>query len=168
MEISLIQPSLADVGTILNWYGNPEVAEYFRRYPPIQDWSRPDQLLVGLGWSYLILDPEKKPIGLIQLLNNDPAAKTIEVGLLIDKEDCADRKEASKDAYYKIMSYIFDYLDYNKAYMKILTHRTKLRQRLESGGWRVEAHFRKSCRFKNELHDEYVLALFKTDYKRST
>lgn len=148
---------------LLDWYENPKLAEYFRRYPPAMDWGRADLIAQYLKGAYFIYE-DGKAVGLVQLGHDDPIARTVEIAMVIDPSTCSDRFRASRVAYTEICNYIFDYMNYEKAYMKVLTTRTKLRDRLQADGWSVEGTLRQSCPFQGERCDEWVMGLLKNDY----
>ena len=150
---------------LISWHANPELKEYFRRYPPVMDWGRADLIVQYLKGAYFIYE-DGKAVGLVQLGHEDPIAKTAEIAMVIDTRTCSDRYKASRIAYTEICNYLFDYLDYAKAYMKVLTTRSKLKIRLEADGWVVEGTLKQSCRFNNERCDEWLFGLLKTDYLR--
>jgi len=147
---------------VLLWAEKPELREYFRRSPPIMDWAT--TVDKAMGWCYVIYE-DLKPVGIVQLLNQESQARSIETAVMVDKDLCSDRKLVSLQIYKQIAQYIFFYMDYNKMYMKILAHREKLASRLKSGNWIVEARLRRSCKFEGQLVDELVLGLLKEDYK---
>jgi len=149
---------------VIQWAETPELSEYFRRAAPVMDWAT--NIPQAMGLCYIIYE-DTKPVGLIQLLSNDNRARSIEVAMLIDKASCTDRRVVSKEAYKQIAQYVFYYLDYNKIYMKILSHRDKLTRRLEAAGWQVEGHLRHSCFYKGQLVDETILGLFRADYEQA-
>lgn len=161
--IELKTPSIQDTELVLSWANKDALAEYFRRYPPTMDWGQPEQVQTALGWGYTIWE-EGQAVGLIQVLNPDMQAKTVEVAMMVDRDRGKNRYLVSQVAYRQIADYLFNYLGYRKLYMKTLTHRKGLKKRLERGGWRLEAELRESCLFKGEYVNEWVLGLMKQDY----
>lgn len=144
------------------WATKSELREYFRNYPPLHEWNRPDLVLARLDWSYGIYEDEKL-VGSVQLFQSNPVAKTIELGMIIDNEVCTDRKAVAYEANLLITDYIFQVLGYRKIYMRVLCHRTSLLERLKKFGYVIEGTFKESAKHDGVLKDEYYLALFKKD-----
>jgi RimJ/RimL family protein N-acetyltransferase len=163
-EIFLQAPQLSDVEQVQRWFKEPELKEYFRRYPPLEQWRLPEQTLQGLG-SALTIWEGSKLVGLCQSVNEDFTAKSVEIGLMIDKTKASDRWDVSQEAYRQLCEYLFNGLGYNKLYMKVLPHRDKLIKRLSDAGWRVEGILRQGCKFQGKLADECLLGFLKQDFE---
>lgn len=162
-EVYLQSVTFEDVEQVQAWYKDPELQEYFRRYPPLEEWRLPEQTLQGLGAGFAIFEGAQL-VGLCQTVNYDPSAKSVEVGLLVDTKKASNREAVSREAYTQLAEYLLNGLGYRKLYMKVLTHRTKLVKRLASGCWKVEGELRDSCTFKGKLLNEYLLGLLKKDF----
>lgn len=163
-NVTLRTPSLADVPIIHEWAEDSEVSEYFRRFPPLCEWRLPEQTLAGITPAFSICENDVL-VGLCQLVNHDSNAKSIEIGLMIDKKRCTNRKLNSASAYNQLSTYLFNHLRYNKLYMKVLTHRDKLVKRLQASGWAIEGLLRQSVYFKGEFQNEILLSVLKEDWK---
>ena len=163
-ETVLQTPTMADVEQIQKWYQDPELAEYFRRFPPLCEWRLPEQTLAGITPGLVIYEGSKL-VGLCQLVGYDASVQSTDIGLLVDNSLCTNRKEVSQQAYIQITDYLFGALDYTKLYMKVLPHRTKLIARLQEGGWSIEGRLRDSVKFKGEFKDEILLGLLKKDWQ---
>lgn len=163
-EVFLQTPGFEDVETIQRWYKEPELREYFRRYPPLVEWRRPEQTLQGLGAAFCVYEGNTL-VGLCQIVNYDPSSKSVEVGMLVDKTKASNRHNVSFKAYKQLCDYLFNSQGYQKLAMRVLTHRTKLVKRLCDVGWRVEGELRKSTSLDGKPANEFYLGLLKEDYK---
>ena len=105
------------------------------------------------------LREEENVVGLAQLGSFDFPARAVEFSMLIDPKLSECRQETSAKAARQIVDYVFDYLNYNKIYCKLVVGRNTLRERLEKYGFRLEGTLRKSIQGK----DEWLLGLLKED-----
>jgi RimJ/RimL family protein N-acetyltransferase len=163
--VRLEQPSLENCSKVVEWAQDPKLSDYFRRYPPIQDWHQPEQIIAGLGVGYMVVEDDKV-VGLAQLLNNDARAGSVEMAMLVDKGACKEPEVVASKAYIMLCDYIFEYLNYQKIYMKVLESSKGLQKYLINGKFKQEGYFKRSCRYKGELVGEIMLSLFKEDYKQ--
>lgn len=142
------------------WAARPDLQDYFRAWPALLDWDRPDLITQRLEWAYAIYE-DSVLIGLIQLCYPNAKAKTIEYGLLIDNQTCSDRIAASWEAERLIREYVFNVLDYNKIYVRILENRKTLLSRLLYLGYCLEGTLKQSTKIGDTYHNELLLAKFK-------
>lgn len=152
--------------TILQWYGKPENSEFFRRCPPACDWMTLDGM-EKLFQTLWVVYEDGAAVGLAGLFNRDPYSRSVEVGLLIDKETVTDRDQAVRAIFHELCTYCFEYLNCHKVYIKIMPWRDKLAKRAETQGFTKECDLRDSCFFRGEYHSEMLYSCLKLEYKRT-
>jgi len=162
IDIQLKPVSQELVLQLPKWATRKDLQDYFRAWPAVLDWDRPDLIAQRLEWAYGIYENETL-IGLVQLCYPNAKAKTIEYGLLIDNQTCSDRIAASWRVEELIRDYIFNVLDYNKIYVRILESRKILLARLLELGYTQEGLLKQSTKIGTEYFNELLLAKFKED-----
>lgn len=151
---------------IILWRERADLAEFFRRMPPSMDISALDVLRSYFSKAYMICEENQEEgtsriVGLAVIDNIEERSKTCEWGILIDPTLCSYRKEVSRQAHHMLLDYIFDYMELNKAYCRILAHRTGAEERLKLLGFQREALLREHFRGQDEL----IVACLRRDYK---
>ena len=149
----------------ISWAFKEENADFFRRFPPIQDWCEDVKALQVFSQFYLIWD-EDKAIGLTGLVNNDPYGRNIEFCILLDQDYVIDRREAMCLTFDQMSDYVFNYMNYNKITCRILSYRKGLGEGLEIQGWECEGDLRQNIFYKGEWRDEKLFALLSSDWRK--
>jgi|GEM_PF-4917702 len=156
-----LKPVSTEVLTMLpSWAQKPPLRDYFRAWPPLQDWNSPTLLAQRLEWGYGIYE-NGTLVGLVQLCYPNQAARCIEYGMLIDDDLSHNRYETSLQVEQLISKYIFETLNYNKLYVRILKTRTNLLTRLLNLGYKIEGTLEQSARIDGQYVTELLLAKFK-------
>jgi RimJ/RimL family protein N-acetyltransferase len=156
---------ISDYSSIREWANDPELAEYFRRYPPTFVWDSPEILKQAFVGSFYICD-EDQVIGLISMLGVDQQNRNMEFGGLVDKKRCPKRARAFIEASRQLADYGFEYLQLNKIYCRILSTRKDLARLLAIHGFQKDGNLRQNIFYKGELRDELVFSLLRDDYRR--
>lgn len=160
MTIELKPPSADVVEALPKWALKEELSEYFRSWPPLQDWNRQDLIVQRLDWSYGIYE-DGVLVGLCQLYYPNVVSKVVEMGMLIDLDSTKNRHAASDEAHRQMIEYIFNKMEYQKVVMRVLDHRKKLIERLKVFGYRQEGHLLRSVKYLGKLSNEVLLAYYK-------
>lgn len=158
VELKPVSPEL--IVAIIEWAKKPRLRDYFRAWPPLQDWNNPTTITQRLEWGYGVYENEKL-VGLVQLCYPNQAARCIEYGMLIDDELSTNRYETSLEVDCLIAKYIFETLNYNKIYVRILESRKNLLNRLEKQGYELEGTLKCSARIDGQYVNELLLAKFR-------
>ena len=158
VELKTVNTELVDA--LPKWALKSELQEYFRSWPALQDWNRPDLVTQRLDWAYGIYE-DGLLVGMAQLYYPNHVAKTVELGMLIDTELTKDRYKVSDEAHLQIVDYVFKRLEFQKISMRILANRDKLSSRLQAFGYKVEGRLVRSVKLNGFLRDEILLALHK-------
>lgn len=157
MNVELKIAGLDLVEIIPTWATNPDLAEYFRNWPPMQDWNRPDLIASKLDGAYGVYE-DSKLVGMVHFYQANPAGRAIEYGGLIDASRCSNRKEVSDKLHLLVLDYVFNYLNYNRVAIRILDHREKLIKRYVDFGYQIEGILRESTRYNGEFRNEVLLS----------
>jgi RimJ/RimL family protein N-acetyltransferase len=160
MHIELKPPGPDLVEALPKWALKPELSEYFRSWPALQDWNRQDLIVQRLDWSYGIYE-DGVLVGICQLYYPNLVSKTVEMGMLIDLDATKNRYDASDEAHRQMINYVFDKMEYQKVMMRVLDHRTKLIERLKAFGYKQEGHLIRSVKYEGKLRNEILLACYK-------
>ena len=158
ISIRPITPELAEA--VIRWAQLPACSEFFRNWPPLQDWNRPDLAAVKIEWGYGVYEDERL-IGVIQLYFANRAAQTVEMGMCLGEKTEGDRSEILCEITRLMKQYLFEDQGFQKVSMRILTHRDQLQERLCELGFRVEGTLKRSCKLNGQLQDERLLSIFK-------
>lgn len=158
VELKTLSPELLTMLPL--WAQKPRLQDYFRSWPPLQDWNSPTILAQRLEWGYGIYENDVL-VGLVQLCYPNQAARCIEYGMLVDDELSYNRYETSLKAEQLISAYVFETLNYNKLYARILKTRKNLLTRLLDLGYKIEGTLEQSARIDGQYVTELLLAKFK-------
>jgi RimJ/RimL family protein N-acetyltransferase len=145
---------------IMKWREDPRMAEFFRRAPHSMDLCSLASIRAHFGTHYFVAE-EDKVCGLVTITNHDYYAKTVEWGILLDPDLCSYQKEVSRQAHHIVMDYIFNYIQMNKAYAKIMAHRSGALDRLKLLGFYQEAVLKEHFNGQDEL----LVACLRREYK---
>jgi RimJ/RimL family protein N-acetyltransferase len=162
MIISLKPVLIDNVEHIKRWASDPYYGEFFRRFPPLFAWDNDQAIVNTFSTSYFIRQDDEI-VGLCSLINIDNQAKAVEYGVLLEK----DSKETVKTLFEssnQLKEYMFNYLAFNKAYCKILSHRKDLVSLFELNGMKFEAELKQSCYWKGKYWDELLYYQLRSDY----
>lgn len=142
------------------WAVREDLKEYFRAWPALMEWNRPDLIAQRLDWAYGVYEGDTL-VGLVQFCYPNPVAGSIEYGILIDSERVQNRKGINLKVYALLEDYVFNRLKYNKIYVRVLEHRTELIQKMLSIGAHQEGRLLKSAKMNGEYCNEVIFAKFK-------
>lgn len=149
---------------IARWAEKDANAEFFRRMPPIQDWLTPDLIKQVYGTAWVIYEDDM-PVGLLTAFWHDQASRSVEYGILVDKEESNHKSSTATEIMHQALEYAFHYRNMHKVYVRLLEGREGLKAKLESLGFTTEATLRDSVYFKGEYRNEYYLSCLKLEYK---
>lgn len=158
VELKPVSPEL--ITAIIEWAKKPHLRDYFRAWPALQDWNSATTISQRLEWGYGIYENDVL-VGLVQLCYPNQAARCIEYGMLIDSNKSKNRYETSLEVERLISKYIFETLNYNKIYVRILESRKNLFQRLKNQGYELEGTLKCSARIDGQYVNELLLAKFR-------
>ncbi len=158
VQLRPVTQELIDI--LPQWAQREDLKEYFRAWPALADWNRPDLVAQKLDWAYGLYEDDTL-VGLVQFCYPNIVARTIEYGILVDSTRVKERKGLNLKAYALIEDYVFNRLGYNKIYVRVLEHRTELIQKMLSIGAHQEGRLLKSAKLNGEYCNEVIFAKFK-------
>lgn len=164
MHISLKPVTIENVELIRAWAADPYYGEFFRRFPPVFTWGE-DQAVISTFVNSYFIRQDDNIVGLCSLINVDNISKSVEYGVLLEKES----KETVKTLFEssdKLKDYVFNYLDFNKAYCTILKHRKDLISLFELNGMKFEAELKESCFWQGKFWDEVRYYQLKREFNK--
>lgn len=163
--IRLIPVSERHAQYLWGWSADPDMEEFFRRFPPTFTWGSAEMIPRVFQGSYMICDDET-PVGLVNLFNADAQHKKIEFGVMVDKKRFAKRSIAAVEALKQALDYVFEYSGFEKAYCLILDHRKDLIALLGKWGFKCDGRLRSNVLWRGKFHDELCFSLLKDEYRR--
>jgi len=151
---------------ILGWLDDPQYKEFFRRWPhPINRGSSKVSAL-RLGVVFLGIFKGGGLIGVVSMGDSDVTAKKIEFGLLIDFKVSPYRGTVAVEAVDKTMDYLFNHLNYHKAYCIFLEHRKECKALLAGNKLTYEGTLRDNIFWEGQYHNEVVYSMLKAEYNK--
>jgi RimJ/RimL family protein N-acetyltransferase len=162
MIISLKPITAEDLHLVRKWVIDPYYGEFFRRFPPMFVWDNDQTILNHFNTSYLVRQDDKV-VGLCSLINIDNQARAIEYGVLLEK-DSEETLKTLFESSDQLKEYVFNYLNFNKAYCRILSHRKDLVSLLQLNGLKFEAELKQSCYWQGRYWDELLYYQLRSDY----
>lgn len=157
-EVVLYPCTSNTVAKLISWGKRQDLAEFFRHFPPYYEWMKNVPLLEGIQANSLEIKSNHEVVGIVTLSHVNDQARSVAVSVLVDSPF---HKEIASQVYSLIQDYVFREKGYKRIEVKILDHRTKLKERLESIGFVLEGTLKSSCRLGMEWRDEFVLGLVK-------
>lgn len=162
MIISLQPVTAENLFRIKQWIAHPYYEEFFRRFPPLFIWDNEQAMLNTFNTSYFIRQDDEI-VGLCSLINFDNQARSIEYGVLLE-QNTKDALKTLFESSGQLKEYVFNYLNFNKAYCRILSHRKDLISLMELNGLKFEAELKQSCYWKGKYWDEVLYYQLRSDY----
>lgn len=139
---------------VILWAEDPAYVEFFRRFPPLQDWTSWDRAAQVLqGFYQVTLDGCL--VGLAQVTKHDQ--ENAELALLL-VESARSSSEKVRD---QMIDYAFNYLKVNRIFVRILTARTGIVKKHIDIGFKYEGTSRQSCLVNGKYYDEAIYGLLK-------
>lgn len=157
-----LQPQ--DAQLFARWMEDEEMAECFRRKPPI--WAPHGQVDTTQQNQWVVMDEAGQSIGACLLYDWDYHGRKVCAGILIEKAH-RDGHNILKDLRDLLASYVFDYLEYNKMVFVTLAHRKALHKLLESLGARCEAVLTENVFWRGKFWDEVIHTWSRAQYNSS-
>jgi RimJ/RimL family protein N-acetyltransferase len=100
---------------------------------------------------------------MIHLLDLNWQSRKVEIGILMDKEYKG--KGHAFDALVVIVDYIFNKLNLNKVYVKVLEKNERLIRFCKKGGFEVEGVLKEEVFQDGVFHNQVYLAMFQKDFR---
>jgi RimJ/RimL family protein N-acetyltransferase len=146
------------------WAEREDLAEFFRRFPPLHLWRAPAQAMHVLGACSLIADGERL-LGLACLASVDMQSKNAELGVLVDKQAGASAKDAVA-ACSELADYAFDYLGLERLYARTMQGRRNIGRLLSLYGFKREGTLRNSLFWNGSFYNEELFSLLSSERKQ--
>lgn len=150
-----------DIDYIRDLARNPENDEFFRRQPPENMWPTDGQVMQWYLSSFVV-EVEDELKGLVTVVNHDQACRSVEVGIVIEKGP--ERRETMLEAMHTIATHLYDTLNMEKMWVRVLPSRTSLAEYMKSFGFVKEGTSRRSLYWKGQWHDEVTYSLLKEEW----
>ena len=156
VRLSPVEPE--SLAAAIAWAETPNFAEFFRRFPPLQDWMSWDRAAQVLASCYQV-SVDGRLVGLATIHKHD--SENVELGLLLE----GDARVYSEQVRDQMISYAFNYLKVNRVFVRILPSRTGMISKHIGIGFKEEGRTRQSCQVNGKYSDELVFGLLKGERK---
>lgn len=160
--VSLQSVTADTVYKIREWVKDPYYAEYFRRYAPEFTWGD-DQAVANLHAASFFVRVEDEIVGMVGFANYDPHNKQIEYGILMEK-DCPNKVKVIFDSGELVKDYVFNYLNLEKIFIRVITHRREIKRILAMNGFKLDGVLRQNVYWNGKLHDEWLFTQLKGEW----
>jgi len=161
-RVSLAAVNLDSVYKIREWVKDPYYAEYFRRYAPEFTWGD-DAAVAHMHSASFFIRVDDEIVGMVGFANYDQHNKQIEYGLLMEK-NCPDKVKVIFESGDLVKDYVFNYLNLEKIFIRVLTHRKEIKRILIMNGFKLDGILRKNVYWNGEMHDEWLFTQLKGEW----
>lgn len=148
--------TIEDFNMVVEWAQDPRLDEYFRRTAPLCDWAEPNKFMLQMGDKYIVVK-DGESVGLLSMGIVDHLSRSAEWGVLLVKKD----REDSAKVELLVRDLLFNKLGCTRLFCRILAHRDRIKQNLETAGYIHEGTLKKSCLYRGELVDECIYAILR-------
>ncbi len=155
----------------IEWHKDPENIEFFRNFNFPLSADEIEVFYTGfvLGHfdkKFFVIHTVKdnKPIGMIHLFDLNWQARKVELGILVEKEHRS--KGHAFDALLVMGDYVFNRLNLNKVYIRVLESNKTLVRFCKKGGFKIEGILKEEVYQNGGFHNQLYLALFQSEFKK--
>jgi len=160
--VSLMAISIDNVHKIREWSRDPYYAEYFRRYAPEFTWGD-DAAVAHMHSASFFVRVEDEIVGMVGFANYDQHNKQIEYGILMEK-DCPNKVKVIFESGELVKDYVFNYLNLEKIFIRVLTHRKEIKRILALNGFKLDGLLRNNVYWNGKMHDEWLFTQLKGEW----
>lgn len=154
----------------IEWQEDPENLDFFRNFNfPLSidemEMFYTSSVLGQFDKKFFVIYSikENAPIGMIHLIEINRQARKLEIGILIGEKGFRGKGHAF-DALVVLCDYIFNRLNLNKVYIRIMESNKRLIQFCKRGGFEVEGVLKEEVFQDGDFHNQVYLALFRKTF----